>query len=244
MTDPTIPTTPAAPASSASASSAVAAPAPAPAAAAPVATPSPAAAPVVMRPTWVPDTHWDAQTNNFNLSALEQDFTSRAALAQRKAEDVKFSIKFPDTVKLPDDYKPKILEPYVAPLQQFALKHGLTNDALTELATLDAQVKLDQFNAETERVRAEEAKLGANAPARKEAVLNWLKGSGLSGDEAVAIARGMTTAAAITALEKIMAKANGHVPATANNGTGQPTTPAAPQKTLAQRWYPNMASSG
>lgn len=240
MTDlPTSPA-PASPAPSASPAT------PATPAAAPAVPPSPAPAPapIAIRPTWLPETHWDAQTNQFNLQAFQQDFESRALLAGRKPEDVKFSIKFPDTVKLPDDYKPTILEPYVAPLQQFALKHGLTNDALTELATLDAQVKLEQYNAETARLKAEEAKLGGNAPARKEAVLNWLKASGLTPDESVALAMGMTSANAIVAFEKIIGKANGHVPASAGNGVAAPTSPPAPQKSLAQRWYPNMPSSG
>lgn len=250
MVETTAPAPAAAPAASAP-SAAPAAPAPAP-----VAAPAPAPAvlptsepgapsPASIRPTWLPETHWDAKLNALNLGQLQKDFESRAALAARKPEDIKFAPKLPDDFKPPEGVKVKFgdeRDVRVPLLRDIAIRHGMSQDAVDELLIADARMQLAQIAAEGERLKGEDAKLGPNHQARKDAVLNWLKAAGLEPDEAVALAMGVRSANGVTALEKLMARQIGAVPG-ASAGTGGPAPAAAPEKTLAQRLYPNMVST-
>jgi hypothetical protein len=207
------------------------APAPAPGVT-PSSAPSPAPAPTATRPDYVPETYWDATANSIKpefgqhyteVSKFYQTETEkRAALAARKPEDIKFEIKLPDTVKVPDGFDIKVDEkdPRVPVIREMALKNGWSQDTVNVLVALDARMKIEGHAAETARIEAEDKKLGDNAKPRKEAVGNWLKGlkenGKLTGDEYEAVKIYATDAASVTALEKLMAMAGGSVPGNRN----------------------------
>lgn len=215
----------------------------------PAPTPTPAPAPAaVARPEWLPEPHWDSTANAIKpefgqhyaeVSTFHKTETERqATLAARKPEDIKFEVKLPETVKVPDGMDLKINEndPRVPVIREMAIKRGWDQDTVNELVALDAQQQIAAHAAEQTRIAAADAKLGANATARKTAVGNWLKGmkdrNELSGEEYEAVRVYATDAETVTALEKIMAKANGSVP---GHQPGNPPQPAqVPQE---QRWY-------
>jgi hypothetical protein len=221
----------------------------------PTPTPTPAPEPQgVTRPEWLPEDHWDSQANtikpefgqHFNeLSTFHKTETERqAALKARKPEDIKFEIKLPETVKVPDGMDLKIDEkdPRVPVIREMAIKRGWDQDTVNELIAFDAQQQIEMHNAEKARIAAEDQKLGANAKARKDAVGNWLKGmrdrNELTADEYGAVQVYAIDAAAVSALEKIMGKAAGSVP---NRQEPPPQRPA--EKTIAQRLYPSLPSA-
>lgn len=215
--------------------------------------PDPSPAPAVTRPEWLAEDHWDTTANTIKpefgthyaeLKAIADAETARKATIITKPEDVKFEVKLPDGVKAPEGMDLRINEndPRVPVLREMAVKHGWTQEQVNELVALDAKVQIDNHAAAMARVAEEDGKLGANAKPRKEAVANWLKGmkdrNEFSADEYAAIRDYAVDAATVTALEKIIAKAAGSVPA------HQPGTPPAPQpKTLAERMYPNLPSA-
>jgi len=219
--------------------------------ASPPATP-PATPPAVSRPEWLPEAHWDTTANSIKpefgqhyaeVSAFHQAETEkRNALAARKPEDIKFEIKLPETVKVPDgmDLRINDNDPRVPVIREMALKRGWDQDTVNELVALDAQQQIAAHAAEQTRIAEADAKLGANAKGRKEAVGNWLKGmkdrNELSGEEYEAVRVYATDAETVTALEKIMAKANGSVP---GHNPGNPPPPAPVRQ--ADRWYPETA---
>jgi hypothetical protein len=223
------------------------APAPAPA---PSPAPAPAPAPAaVTRPEAIAESFWDASANTIKLDAFTPHYTElatfhkteterQAALAARKPEDIKFEVKLPEGVKAPEGLDVKINpdDPRVPVLRDMAIKNGWTQETVDALVALDAKQQIDNHAAEQSRIAAEDQKLGANAKDRKAAVGNWLKGmkdrNELSGDEYEAVRVYATDAATVTALEKIMAKAAGHVP---GHQPGNP--PAAAQVPQAERWY-------
>lgn len=224
-------------------------PAPAPA---PAPSPAPAPAPAATRPEWVPETYFDPAvgikpefgTHYAELNTFHQTETQRrAALAARKPEDIKFEVKLPETVKVPDGFEVRIDEkdPRVPVLRDLAIKHGWDQDTVTALVTLDAQQKIEHHTAEMNRIAAEDAKLGANATQRKEAVANWLKGLKDNGtftaEEYAGVRDFATDAATISAIEKLIAKANGSIPANPDN---QPPKPA--DTPMESRWYQQKAS--
>lgn len=232
---PAAATPPPSPAPPAPASVAASPPAAAPAA--------PAAAPASLRPQWLPESHWNAQLNTINIDALQKDFEGKAALSARKPEDIKLLNKLPDDVKLPDGATWKINEkdPYVPELRQIAIKHGLSQDVVNDVMLMDARVKIGDYLAEQNRQAEENKKLGDNAKARKDAIFNWLNASGLEPPERLALAAGLTDAAAVTALEKVIQKIIGGVAANAG-GQAAPAEPSKPARSIEQRMYPNMRS--
>lgn len=216
--------------------------------AAPSAPPSP---PAASRPEWLPEAHWDTTANTIKpefgahyaeVSAFHKAETEKAAaLAARKPEDIKFEIVLPETVKVPDGMQLKIDEkdPRVPVLRDLAVKHGLSQDVITSLVTLDAQMQVEAHTAEQVRIAAEDQKLGANAKDRKAAVGNWLKGfkdrNEFSAEEYEAVRAYAVDAAAVTALEKLMAKAAGTVPGT----TPAPPPAPAPKDHATRIWGEN-----
>lgn len=217
----------------------------------PAPPPSPAAVTpsAAARPEWLPESHWDTTGNtikpefgaHYNEVATfhKTETEQRAALAARKPEDIKFEVKLPDTVKVPEgmDLKVRPDDPRVPVLREMAIKNGWTQDTVDALVALDAQQQIQMHAAEQARIAAEDQKLGANAAGRKAAVGNWLKGlkdsNKISGDEYEAVRVYATDAASVSALEKIIAMAAGSVPA--GGGGTEPAKPA--EVPLAQRWY-------
>jgi hypothetical protein len=225
------------------------APAPSPAATSlipPVADAAPAAG---ARPEWLPEAHWDPTASTIKpefgqhyaeVSTFYQTETEkRAALAARKPEDIKIEIKLPETVKVPDGMEIKIDEsdPRVPIIREMAIKNGWDQDQINELVALDAQQKIAAHAAEQARVAAETAKLGDNAKDRIAAATNWAKGlrdkGDLTADEFEEIRMTATTAAGVSALEKLIAKSNGAVPGTG----GHMPAPGHAPKTVEERWY-------
>lgn len=207
-----------------------------------------ASPPAATRPDWLPEAHWDPQAGIkpefgqvFNeLSTFHKTETERqAALKARKPDDIKFEIKLPETVKVPEGMKVEIdpKDPRIPMIRQLALDHGLDQGVIDKLIALDAQMKIEGHTAETQRIAAEDLKLGANVKERKDAVSNWAKGlrdrNELSADEYEEIRLTATTAAGVTALEKLIAKSSGAVP---GQGGHQPA-PQTPPATVEQRWY-------
>jgi hypothetical protein len=206
---------------------------------------------VATRPEWLPGSHWDPATTAIKpefgaryteLETFHQTKTAEAAaLAARKPEDIKFEIKLPETVKVPDGMDLKINpdDPRVPVLRELALKNNLSQDVVDSLIAIDAQQQIAMHAAEQTRIAAEEAKLGANAKDRKTAVGNWLKGMKDRGEfsaaEYEAVRIYAVDAASVSALEKIMAKAVGSVP---GHQPGNPPAPA-PKDTATRIWGDN-----
>lgn len=222
---------------------------------APTPTPAPAVTPTpspaeASRPEWLPEAHWDPEGKSIKLDTFGQHYAEvanfhktesekAAALKARKPEDIKFEVKLPDTVKVPDGMKVEIdpKDPRIPILRQLAVEHGLDQPVVDKLVALDAQMKIEAHGAEVTRVAAEKAKLGEKAADRIAAVTNWAKGlrdkAELTADEFEEIRMTATSAAGVSALEKLIAKSNGSVP-----GVTETRTPNPPPKSHADRIWP------
>jgi hypothetical protein len=209
---------------------------PAPAPSATPASPSPAAASVptpaspdttsttaASRPEGIPDSYWDADKNSLKVdpAALAKDLKERDELKTFKAaEDVKAASRpqKPDDYKLdlPADFKPPAgveykldtNNPALAQLRAVAHKHGMTQDAVSELLGVYAGNEVGTQAAIATARAAEIAKLGATAPARVDSVINWLTGMDASPDkgDAKALAGMLVTARHVEAFERIINK--------------------------------------
>lgn len=203
------------------------------------------------RPEWLPEAHWDAAAgikpefgaHYTEIANAHKTFTEQqAALAARKPEDIKIEVKLPDTVKVPEGMNLKIDEkdPRVAAVRDIALKHGLSQEQVNQLVAFDAQQQIAAHAAEQTRLTAEKQKLGANGDDRLNAVSSWVKGITTDAAEIGEIQVLTATAAGVSLLEKLMAKASGSVPGAVGH---QPSPPKPADVPIEQRWYsPQKAS--
>lgn len=218
------------------------APAPSPAPA-PEPSPAPAAA---SRPDWLPESHWDVAAgikpefgaHYTEIATFHKNQTeAQAALAARKPEDIKIEVKLPETVKLPDGMQLKIDEkdPRVPAIRAMALKNGWTQEQVTDLVNFDAQQQIAAHAAEQTRLGEEKKKLGANADDRIKAAAAWVKGvQNVSPEELGEVQILTATAAGVSLLEKLIARAAGHVP---THGGAPPSPPKPADVPIEKRWY-------
>jgi hypothetical protein len=223
------------------------APDPAPAVGAPDAPPAAAE-----RPAYIPEQFWDGATKavkvedfgkHYNdLTVAAAKLAERAAAVPAKPEDYKIEVKLPDGVTLPEGVKiDPSKDPRTPEFLKVAHTLGFDNNQVNQLIAFDAQLALAGHNAELARVAEETKKLGEKATDRIAAVMNWtnaLKDRGFSDDERAEIRAIASSAAGVSALEKMIAQATGAIPGHV------PTPPSAPQlKSHADRIWPTGFSS-
>jgi hypothetical protein len=145
------------------------------------------------RPEGLPDTYWDSVTNSLKVdpAALVNDLKERDDLkAFKAADDVRRGSLPPSAdaykIELPADFTPpagvefKFDEnaPELAQAKALAHAKGWTQADFTDALGIFAAAKVgEQAQVATARA-AEIAKLGTTAPARVDAVSNWLDAKG------------------------------------------------------------------
>jgi hypothetical protein len=210
------------------------------------AAPPPAAA---ERPAYIPEQFWDGDAKAVKADEFGKHYTdltvSAAKLAERaaavpaKPEDYKIEVKLPEGVKLPDGVKiDPSKDPRTPEFLKVAHTLGFDNNQVNQLIAFDAQLALAGHNAELARVAEETKKLGEKATDRIAAVTNWtnaLKDGGFSDDERAEIRAIASSAAGVSALEKLMAKASGGIP-----GHQPPRGDPPADIPIEKRFYPNM----
>jgi hypothetical protein len=121
-----------------------------------------------------------------------------------------YKLELPADFKPPTgiDYKLDAANPALANLKAVAHKHGLTQDAVSELLGVYAGNEVGTQQAIATARAAEIAKLGATAPARIDGVVNWLTGMDTSTDkgDAKALAGMLVTARHVEAFERIITR--------------------------------------
>ena len=213
-------------------------PAPAPSAAAPSATPAAAvststpASPATTasttnepaaRPEGIPDNYWDAEKNSLKVdpAALAKDLKERDELKTFKAaEDVRrgslpqtadaYKVELPSDFKTPPgvEYKIDAADPALGQFKQWMHKHGVAQDAGNELFGIFAGREVGTEARIGAARQAEITKLGPTAPARVDAVTQWLAGMDSSSDkgDAKALAGMLVTARHVEAFERIITR--------------------------------------
>jgi hypothetical protein len=117
---------------------------------------------------------------------------------------------------LPADFQPPVgvefkfdmADPILAQARAEAHRQGLSQEGFSKILGLYAAAKVgEQTQIDTARA-AEQAKLGANAGARVDGVINWLTGMDSSADkgDAKALAGMLVTARHVEAFERIINK--------------------------------------
>jgi hypothetical protein len=216
---------------------------------------SPASAPpsaggdpvALVKPEFLPAQFWDEKagikTEDFakhygELTVAQQKLAERAAAVPEKPEGYKVELKLPDTVQVPEGVKfDPAKDPRTPQFLQVAHRLGLDNTQVNELVALDAQIEIEKHVAEVARIAEETKKLGEKGKERIDAAKSWLtaqtgEGKTFTAAEADEIRQMVASAAGVTALEKLMAKANGGIPGhvPSNGPKPEPTT-------ITQRWY-------
>src|SRR5262249_1108703 len=117
-------------------------------------------------------------------------------------------------------------------VRAFAHKHGLSQAAVSELVALDAQMQVQNYNAEVTRLAEENRKLGDKAEDRVKAVDDWVRAmkdrGGISANELAAVYSVASSAAGIELFEKLIARLNGSVPGHQHDNRPQPAPGSIP----------------
>lgn len=209
------------------------------------APPSGDAPAALTKPDFLPAQYWDdkagIKTDDFakhygELSTAQQKLAERGAAVPPNPDGYKPEIKFAEGFKVPEGLKfDPSKDPRWPVLSKVAHELGLTNAEVSRIVTLDAEMAIQSHQAEQTRIAEETKKLGDKANDRIAAVTNWVKGLAEKGDltaeEQTEARMAATTAAGVSLLEKLMAKANGGIPGHV------PTNPKVPEPPLTDRWY-------
>ena len=146
------------------------------------------------RPEGIPDSYWDTEKNSLKVdaAALAKDLKERdelrtwkaaddvkAASRYQKADDVK--LELPADFKSPPgvDFKLDAANPALGQLKEFAVKHGMTPTAVSELLGIYAGNEVGTEAGINAAAAAQVAKLGATGPALVDASTRWLDSVGL-----------------------------------------------------------------
>lgn len=166
------------------------------------------------RPDWLPENFFDAAkgpkwddfgkhfSEVMTRDAAEQ--SRRLALPQ-KPEDVK--VELPKDFQVPQgiEFTLDASKPEFSKLQAAAVKHGLSQEAVSDLVGVYAETLVGSETTLNAAKQAEIAKLGANGPARVTTLETFF--TGLVGvDKAKAISGMMVTSTIVQALETAAAK--------------------------------------
>jgi hypothetical protein len=167
----------------------------------------------VARPDWLPEKFWDGEAKAPNIENLAKSY---AELEKTRGNTDELKTKWeqerlaarPETAEayeLPDhevlDFEALAASPVVSLWRQAAHEAGLGQEQFQKVITDYAEAEVQRIDAQT---KAEMEKLGENAKARTEAIGLWAKRVFGEGDQFEAIASMATSAAAVTALEKLM----------------------------------------
>lgn len=196
-------------------------------------------------PEGLPQQFWDDKsgqvkmadfvTAHNDLVKASSEHKAKLDALPKKAEDYKLELKLPSEVKMPDGLDIKIDEKdqRVVGLRAFALKHGMTNDAVNELIALDAQSQIAAFNASEELLQAEMQKLGANGKERVSAMNAFLE-KHVPAAQREALRPFVANAEAFAGLETLISKitSSTNVP-----GNQQPRQGKPAEVPVEQRWY-------
>lgn len=166
------------------------------------------------RPDWLPEKFFDP-VKGPNLDEFGKHFSeiatrdaaeqSRRLTLPQKPEDVK--LELPKDFKLPQDVEFKLdpAKPEFAKMQAVAIKHGLTQDAVTELLGVYAETVVGSESSVQAWKQAEIAKLGANGTARVTALQTFFTGL-IGAEKAAHLQTMLATAGGVEALESVTAK--------------------------------------
>lgn len=209
-------------------------------------------APAPQRPEGLPDAFWDekvgVRTNELlaDYNALAADRAKNAEAFKAFPEKVEDAGKFytlpeqlfPEGVKLPEGAEFTPNQDLLNAALPILHKHRIAPDAFHDLVRAFNGQQVAAFAAATAADAEDAKKLGANGPARRKAVGDWI--AAMAPEKAGFIDPNAITSGFVEFFEAIIAKAtNGGnvVPLTPKAGN-EPPAPA-PQ-TTAERWYPNM----
>lgn len=189
-------------------------------------------------PEGLPAQFWNADQSAVDLPGLissyseisqfKTEFDAKQAALPQKPDDYKLDFELPKDIKLPDGYDFKIdpNDPRVPAVREFAHRHRLPQETVSDLLALHAQFEVEQHARMDAELQAEMAKLGSNGKVRVDAATAYLKAN-LSPEEFEAARLFIGNATAFAAVEKLIAKATKQgVPGNGEGGDRQ----AAPQK--------------
>lgn len=205
------------------------------------------------RPDWLPEKFFDAKDGikgkdlraEFDrLTAIEAEQQTRRLTLPDAPEKYQlllpegFEIK--DTDGKPVQFKFDEADPRLPEIRKLAHEAGLDQPTFSRLLSIHAQYEHGEQGRIDDARKAEIDKLGANGPARVDAVGTWLKAR-IGEKPGDAILNRLVLASDIEAVEDLMKKFSGQNVVTFNQQHREEKS--EPPKSRAERLFPNMRAS-
>ena len=167
---------------------------------------------VAERPSWLPESFWDADAKSIKAEDfgkhLESVEAQRAAAEARKAlvpeSPDKYELGLPDNVVIPEGMELDLNDPRLPALREYAHKNGWTPDEFKAVVALDVQRAMADKQAVGNAKAAEIKLLGDNATARLDAVHKFIDARAASPEQARAVAAGLMSAASVEFFESLV----------------------------------------
>jgi hypothetical protein len=168
-------------------------------------------------PSGLPEEFWDATAGAVKFEDLGREIAGlRTIRAEREAmragvpeKPDGYAIALPADFKMPDGVEFSVAEddPVVPLVREFAHKHGLSQEALSELVAVKARADLAQGEQVKAMLGRQIEALGPNGANRINAVQDWL--SGRLGESGQHLVGSLVTAAQVQAYEALMRQFSG-----------------------------------
>ncbi|MBX5001883.1 hypothetical protein HJB72_28585 [Rhizobium lentis] len=180
-----------------------------------------------VRPDYLPESLWDAETgfkaDYFNeLAATKAERDTLLANVPEKPDG--YTVSLPQDFQLPEGFEvpdgESIIDeadPRVAAAREFAHSAQLTQEQFESLIAIGVQADIAEKTSIKEALTQQREELGARATERVNAVTTWL-GAKIGGDLAAALAPMLYTAKQVQAFEKLMLLNRGAVPGNPGGG--------------------------
>lgn len=164
----------------------------------------------------MPESKWNAEKGTFSddagdyfTQALARDAAAQAKqnLLPKSADE--YAVKLPENFRVPEgvEYQFDDKNPALGQLKAIAHKHGISQDAVSELLGVYAGAEIGGLMNVNQAKTAELAKLGPTASSRIENVQTWLRSVG--GEDFAALSSVLKiapVAGTIVGLEKLMVR--------------------------------------
>lgn len=167
------------------------------------------------RPEWLPETYWDATSSapkgaDIASAFKERDELKSAAAAIKAAippSADQYKLEIPKEIALPADIELKADDPLIAELRTAAFDAGLPQDKfsnmLGKLAAKVGELKKAEQSALADAVKKRDEALGANGPARVQAVQDFFKTLTADPSEQMQLNQILWTPAIVANMEKL-----------------------------------------
>lgn len=173
-----------------------------------------AASAAVDRPTYIPETFWDAESKAVKaedfakhldiLAATQAEVEARKAAVPESPD--KYALALPEGIELPEGMGLDENDPRLPLAREFAHEAGLSQEQFSKMVALDLKREMASAEMVETLKQKEVAKLGDNSTVRIDATTKFIEANAKTPEQAAAVKNMLISADSIEFFENIVTK--------------------------------------